>query len=133
MSDIIFQAETTTPDFAQGESLRVGDVDFRAEISKGLHPTTLRPISGLLNHCSMAEGTAEQRQALDDLLSGAGQPVKGIEEAVDGARAKAQGETVERPTGESEIRAEAKALGIKSWHVKSVDKLKDEIAKVKAE
>jgi len=40
-----------------------------SEIELGLHPNTGRPISGLLNHCTVAHASPENRQALMDFYA----------------------------------------------------------------
>ena len=51
------------------DMIEVSHAMVMAEIEKGLHDETGRPISGLLNHCVVAKASPESRQALVDFYA----------------------------------------------------------------
>lgn len=51
------------------DMIEVSHAIVMAEIEKGLHSESKRPISGLLNHCVVAKASPESRQALVDFYA----------------------------------------------------------------
>jgi hypothetical protein len=130
---IVFRVEDNMPEYNEGDRINIDRASLDKEIEKGLHPTSKRPLSALLNHCTMVEGSDDIAKAIDALMEGASEAVDPVIAAVDSARAAVDGNEIERkPIVEDETRAKAKDMGIRNWHNMNIDKLKAKIAEVEA-
>jgi hypothetical protein len=138
--DVIFKANETTPDFVEDELLSLTEENFYKEVDKGLHEYTKRPISGILNHCDIEEGSAEVKEAFDKLMEGAFAPVEHLDEAVDTSRGNNKGKEAQRQSpkeqakGDPELEdmlATAKEMGIRNAHSMKKETLRKKIAKIK--
>jgi hypothetical protein len=128
---IVFRVEDAMPEYNEGDRINIDRVSLDKEIAKGLHKNTGRPVSALLNHCSMVEGDDDTANAISALMEGANEAVDSTIAGVDSARAAAEGKEYERTAiTDDETRAKAKEMNIRNWHNMSIDKLKARIAEV---